>query len=261
MNFIHRVGIISNRIIQAELKNYGISVGDRGLEVFEVKESQESWPDMAKWIIKRDAFDMVRTEFSNNEISDADWLAINGNWHNGYPQPDEDNFGYRAVTYDLSNYCPSCGIGMKQCAPFRMKAEPKWGRRQVMQLNWVFDVFFVSPEFWAKVFQPFGIGCREVLKTNGQKLETIVQLVVEEEADIRTDGLTEEKCSTCGQVKYNFVTRGKSPALVSKPIVHMIKSTQYFGSGGAADKCVMISRKLAAALEGVRGAIMSPVAD
>ncbi len=62
--------------------------------------------------------------------------------HHGYPQPEED-FGYREATYNVSDHCPTCGIGSVQNAPFRLRAEFKASHSQVVQLNWVFDEFFL----------------------------------------------------------------------------------------------------------------------
>ena len=45
-------------------------------------------------------------------------------------------------------------IGAKQVSPFRMKESPNWGRRSILQMNWLFDEYFVKPEVWNAVFQP-----------------------------------------------------------------------------------------------------------
>ena len=73
------------------------------------------------------ASDIVRTEFNASERGNAEYLNVAPAWHHGYPQP-EDDFAYLSATYDLKEYCPGCGIGEKQVAPFRMKGEPKWGK-------------------------------------------------------------------------------------------------------------------------------------
>lgn len=46
--------------------------------------------------------------------------------------------GYLMTTYGGTG-CGVCGVGQLQKAPFSMRAEPKWGRRHMMQLNWVAD--------------------------------------------------------------------------------------------------------------------------
>lgn len=242
----------------------GDSVVSR-LVTFELDESHEAWPNVRDWIVRRRALDIISTKFSTAEIAEAKWLNLEANWHHGYPQPNEGEFGYREATYDLTHYCEKCGIGMKQKAPFQMKGEPRWGKRSILQLNWVFDEYFVAPDIWVSVFKPHGIECRPVTDTKDTELKTVVQLVAHEEVGIATDGLLtdEAACSVCGRRKYLPVTRGPFPALMSEPSAAMVKTKEYFGSGASAHRGVLISQTIARALiaEGVRGASFRPVAE
>jgi hypothetical protein len=228
---------------------------------FDVDEDHPNWSKLRLLLARWKVSDFVSTEFTKNEIEAATWVDLVPDWHHGYPQPDEPKFGYLRATYDLSEWCDTCGIGMKQKAPFQMKGEPKWGRRAILQLNWVFDEYFVTPEIWSSVFKPRGIACRPVTNTKGAELKTVVQLVVEEEVGIVTEGLTPERCATCGRVKYLPVTRGFFPALTTKPTGAIVKTREYFGSGAAAHKRVLVSQELARALVAakVRGASFWPV--
>src|SRR6266849_2102839 len=117
MQIIHRISISTTPEIRKELSSLGVVVGE-GLVTFEVDETHKSWRGLKLWIDERRAVDIVTTKFSNREIAHARWLELVPTWHHGYPQP-EDNFGYREVTYDRSEYCAQCGIGAKQKAPFR----------------------------------------------------------------------------------------------------------------------------------------------
>jgi len=241
----------------------GIVVGASGLVTFELDESHKSWPKVQRWVAARRAVDIVRTQFSKQELANAEWLELMPDWHHGYPQPDEDVFGYREATYDLTGYCPQCGTGLRQKAPFQMKSEPKWGRNSILQLNWIFDEYFVTPEVWAKVFDPHAVSSRPVLDTGGTELKTVVQLTVEQEISIVTEGLPTERCARCGELKYVPVMRGCFPALAHEPAGHMAKTRQYFGSGASASKRVLISQELALALaaENIRGASVRPVLE
>ena len=263
MQIIHRISIASSQEIQRELAEVGIVVADRGLVTFEVDEAHSTWPALIGWIARRRAFDWVSTRFTKRELADARWLKLIPDWHHGYPQPHEDVFGYRQATYDLTDACDQCGIGMRQKAPFQMKGEPRWGKRSILQLNWVFDEYFVTPNAWSAVFKPYGIGCRPVINRKGIELGTVVQLVIDEEVGIRTDGLAFECCEKCLRMKYLPVTRGPSPPLVEVPTRAMAKTHEYFGSGGSAHKSVIVSRDLAGALiaEKLRGASLRPVAS
>jgi hypothetical protein len=263
MQIIHRISISSTPTIRRELAALGIVVADRGFISFEIDEANELWHALEPWIVRRMAVDFVTAKFSERELAGSKWLELIPDWHHGYPQPSEDEFGYREVTYDLTEYCAKCGVGMKQKASFQMKAEPKWGRNGILQLNWVLDEYFVTPEVWTTIFKPNGIDCRPVMKQRGVELKTVVQLVVDNEVGILTDGLPSERCSRCGRVKYLPVTRGPFPALAAEPLRAMVKTSEYFGSGAAADERVVVSRKLAGALaaEKVFGASVRPVAS
>ncbi len=261
MQIIHRISIASSADVQRELARHGVVVADRGLVSFEVDEAHEAWPALNDWIARRRAVDVATTKFSKKELADARWLELMADWHHGYPQPDEDVFGYRQATYDLTERCEQCGIGMKQKAPFQMKGEPKWGRNGILQLNWVFDEYFVTPEVWSSVFKPYGIGCRPVMNTKGVELKTVVQLAIEDEVGIVSVGLPPERCTKCGRVKYLPVTRGPFPALAEEPSQAIARTREYFGSGGQADKRVLVSQELARCLAAkkVRGASLRPV--
>lgn len=240
----------------------GVIVAASGLASFDLDESHESWSRMQRWIALRRPVDLVRTEFSREEIANAELLELMPDWHQGFPQPNQDVFGYLEATYDLSEYCRRCGVGLKQKAPFQLEAEPKWGRNSILQLNWIFDEFFVTPEVWKRVFEPHGVGCRPVVSTIGTELKTVVQLAPTQEADVVTEGLAFETCAVCKAIKYVPVTRGPFPPLAGRPEGNMIKTRQFFGSGAAASKRVLISRSLARALaaSNVRGASTRPVA-
>ena len=248
MRIIHRISISSTPEIRDELAALGIVVGARGLVTFEVDEAHEAWSALRPWIARRRAADIVSTKFSERELAGAPWLALEPNWHHGYPQPDEVRFGYREATYSVADFRERCGIGLKQKAPFQMKSETKWGRNGILQLHWVFDEFFVRPEVWRTVFNPNGVGCRPVLDAKGAELKTVVQLVLPEEMGVVVRGLVTERCARCGRVKFLPVTRGAFPPLESEPPVRMAKMREYFGSGALAHRGILVSREMAQAL-------------
>ena len=270
MKIIHRIGLRATATQCRELEALGVKIpsgvvlpggGDR-LLAFDMDEDHPNWLSLSSLFQRWRASDMVRTEFTKKELDSARWLEI-GAWHHGYPQPDEDVFGYRQATYDLTDWCGSCGIGKKHKAHFQMKGEPKWGRNAIMQLVWVYDELFVTPDAWTRVFKPAGVAYRPVLNTKGVELKTVVQLVVEATVGIITEGLAFERCERCGRTKYLPVTRGLFPALRDIPTASLVRSAEYFGSGAQADQRVLISQDLARALTagGVRGAELKPVSE
>lgn len=269
MVVVHRVSLRATEAQRRKLQALGVTVpvgvvlpggGDPHV-AFDVDEDHPNWDALQRLFREWDAGDFVSTKFSKKEVEAAKWLNLVPDWHHGYPQPDELEFGYLHTTYDLSEWCDACGIGLKQKAPFQMKSEPKWGRRAILQLNWVFDEYFVTPEIWSSVFKPRGIAGRPVTNAKGAELKTVVHLVVEEQVGIVTDGLTPEQCAKCGRVKYRPVTRGFFPALTTRSTGAIVKTREYFGSGAAAHKRVLVSQDLARALVAakVRGASFWPV--
>jgi hypothetical protein len=268
MEVLHRISFNSTSELRRELARLGVTVGEgepltSGFVTFVVSESHESWPALRSWVINHRALDIASTTFSSAEISAAHWLELVPDWHHGYPQPRELDFGYLDGTYDISAYCSQCGIGKKQKASFQMKGEPKWGRRGILQLNWVFDEYFVTPEVWSSFFKPHGIACLPVLNTKAKELKTVVQLTTSEHVMVDVSGMPFETCSKCGRVKYLPHTRGFFPTLLAEPGGAMAKTHEYFGSGASAHRGVLLSQAIVEALNsaGVRGASFRPVAD
>jgi hypothetical protein len=268
MRIMHHVFIEADDKTRREFDRLGVKVeiSDGGgivrdHFVLDIAESDPLWAGVQAWISKRPHVESVSPSFSEDEVGAARWLQLLPDWHHAYPEP-ADDFGYLDVTYDLSNYCSACGVGAVQKAPFRMRREPRWGRRGILQLNWVFDEFFVTPDAWSTVFKPHGIASRPVLKRGGAVLQTIVQLDVVEEVSIRTAGLDGEACADCGRFKFSPIRRGPLPELVDEPSGHLAKTREYFGSGASAHHAVVLSQALGAAIRAatLRGAAMHPVA-
>ena len=261
MQIVHRVGITSTPEIRRELANLGIVVPDTGIVAFDVDEANEHWPELQKWIARRHASDIPSTRFSSDEIEGATWLEMMPNWHQGYPQPNQADFGYLQASYDLSDYCEECGMGLRQRAPFQMKSEPKWGRNGILQLNWIFDEYFTTPAVWNSLFRPHGVSVRSVTNTKGLELKTVVQLAIEQEVGVTTTGLSSETCRRCSRTKYLPVQRGRFPALAEKPPAAVVRTRESFGSGRVADRRVIVSQGLAHDLrrQGIRGVSLRPV--
>jgi hypothetical protein len=263
MQVIHRISLTSTKADRAELARMGVVIGDSTFTTFEVIESDPEWPRIHEWISRRKPADVISTRFSNTEIVAAEWLELVPDWHHGYPQPGEDTRGYLAATYDLKDYCECCGVGLEQIRPFQMRAEPRWGRRSILQLNWVFDEYFATPEAWKAVLQPFGVACQDVIGPGGASLKTVVQLRIPDQVPVDKHGLVAAQCAQCGRTKYLPVQRGPAPALLATPAADGAKTDVYFGSAAAADKRVLISRRLAGALREarLRGVSLKPVAN
>lgn len=265
MKIQHRVSLNSTPRIRAELAKLGIATGPENelasrMITFTVEEDQPNWPQIARLIDSSGALDIVTTKFTRKELDQAAHVQLEPTWHHGYPQPESD-FGYLNTTYDLSDYCSTCGIGARQKSSFQMKGEPKWGKKSILQLNWVFDEFFVTPELWDSGFRPAGVERLPVLGKNGAELTTVVQLVVADEVEIDVRELSTERCPTCGRIKHLPMTRGFFPALLGEP-TSLARTVQYFGSGASAFRPVVAPQEIMRALaeRKVQGVSPRPVA-
>ncbi|MCK4764790.1 MAG: hypothetical protein KAW12_21510 [Candidatus Aminicenantes bacterium] len=251
MKIIHNISLRITPKIKKKLEGFGIFVSGgfgkivgEDLVNFKVSESDECWKELESRLANWQAIDISFTKFSIKELKEANWLFMVPDWHHGYPQP-EDDFGYLMVTYDLTNNCEKCGIGPAQNAPFRIKKEPGWGKRGILQLNWVFDEFFAKPDVWQNVFKPFEVSYRSVLHYKSLKeLKTVVQLLIDEEIEIELDGYDYDICEMCKCKKYLPITRGKFPPLKSLPNKHISRTKNYFGSGASAFREIIISQYL-----------------
>lgn len=242
--------------IARRLREIGVKLkftGTKGIAesfVFFIYEDDPKWRAVQEVMTQYPPLgDYCGSDFTKNELRAAAWLQTSSRWELGYPQPEGD-FGYLNLTYDLTHYCEQCGVGYVQQAPFRVRSEPKWGAtRHIAVLFWVYDAFFVRPEVWKAVFEPFGIACRPVLKyRTDQPLDTVVQLTIDAmlPGHLVLDGYPTEVCPHCHTVKYHVPRRcGEFPPMTAVPKnVHAAFSQEYFGSGGQAFRMLFISQAL-----------------
>lgn len=253
MKIVRRITFRSTPEICRELETLGIRF-DPANVWFDISESDPAWPRLFQIIRSMGFLPIAHTEFTQKEIESALWLQVQPTWHHGYPKPDMD-FGYLQATYNCSNCCEKCGSGYEQAAPFRFSSEPKWGKKSILQLNWVFDEYFVKPELWEKVFRPLGIPCREVVQhRSGAPLTTVVQLDVNAIATGPTHlgAHPFEICPKCGRKRFLPFTRGFFPPLADYPDAHIFKTSELFGSGASSWRAVIISQELCSALRAER---------
>ncbi|UKE47051.1 hypothetical protein [Xanthomonas cerealis] len=213
----------------------------------EIAEINADWPKVHALVMQWDASDFVTTEFTAEEISSAPYCVLTPEFMHGYPQP-EANFGYRERTYETRDFCPQCGIGLKQKAPFVMRKDPKWGKNSMMQLNWVFDEFFVKSDVWEAIFAPLHLKSREVLDTKGLVLHDVVQLLATEQVPLAIGEVSAKKCRQCGRKKHAVIKRGFFPEPLIAPTSPVSRSVDYFGSDHQAFNKIIVNAKVAAVI-------------
>ena len=72
----------------------------------------------------------------------------------------------------------------------------------------------------------------------------MVQIVIEHEVGLLTDGLIFELCAAYSRIKYQLNECGAFPALAAEPTEPIARTREYFGSGGQADRVVIVSQDL-----------------
>jgi hypothetical protein len=231
---------------------------------FEISQTDPSWPLIQEILQRHDIKPSnAKILFTETELLAVDYLYF-GAILIGYPQP-EDDFGYVKTTYDGAG-CEDCGMGYSQTGLFRIKEEPRWGRRGIMGLNWVFDELFVRPEIWREVFEPFGIKCRPVLKYKKEtELETVVQLDIRDfsSSSINMAGLIANPCHVCGRSRYYYPRYEPYPSFNIPQSLDLFKTQEYFGDGGASHQWIVVSQEMYRLFKKkqVRGVHFVPMVD
>jgi hypothetical protein len=241
----------------------GVRLPHGGISIrLDIAEDDPRWRSILDVVHQRKTTDFVLTEFSADELNAAKFLVMFATSHRGYPQP-ENEFGFLSATYDLKDYCQHCGIGLKQIAPFRFKGSPVLQNEVILQLNWVFDEFFVAPDVWESIFRPFAIGCRfAVANKSGDEIHSIVQLDVQSTCDVEVETLDTRDCSVCSRRKYLLIRKGYCPAPISN-LSDMAKSHQLFGDGADPSRLVIVSQALYRKIKdaGLKGVEFYPCAQ
>jgi hypothetical protein len=100
LNIIHHISFRRDSLAHNYFHKARIKLKGGIIMSFDIGENDKNWKIVRDIIsdIQGDVLDFqLRTEFTRDEILQADYFALEPNWHFGYPQP-EDNFGYLKKT-------------------------------------------------------------------------------------------------------------------------------------------------------------------
>ncbi|WNB17008.1 hypothetical protein [Marivirga arenosa] len=243
MKIEHRITLNVDGQQREMLGSCGIRL-DEGFQTFVVEETHKHWNEIKRMLIAWEASDVVETKFTKAEVRKSVSAVVYPKWINGFPQPEDD---YLEQCYDLSDYCSSCGIGKVQKSPLRIKVEPKWGKKSIFLLNWIFEELFVKAELYDQLFKPLGVESEKVIiHKTGKVSSSVVQLILPTTSYSLDDMnyYPSQSCQLCGRVKYLPIAKGFFPTLVSKDPLPIFKTQEYFGSGAAADKRIIVGSEL-----------------
>lgn len=232
-----------------ELKSYGI-VAEVGAFAFDLADNEISirvlnlakdWGANIAW----------KTDYSKQEVEASEILVYDFSKSIGYPEPSL-NGGYLAATYNLENYCTTCGSGHVQKNPFRLSKAPNWKGHLIFQLGWTFDEIFVHEDIYHNVFEKFGVGGKEVvLDKTGKRILDVIQLDIPmTSSKLEMGEQPFELCDSCGVKKYLNQILGLFPRLaIQSNLEAAFKSEEYFGTGLMAFKRIFFSKELRVELE------------
>jgi hypothetical protein len=265
MRVIHNIMFNRSEPIADDLDAAGIRYDVRDSLCFlHVYEDDPIWLSVKRML--EEYTDIPHTSgvvFSYQERLNAEylWLSIPISWRQGYPQPEDT---YEEVTYDLSDHCPRCGIGREQIRPIRMKSEPKWEGKHLLQLNWIDDEYFVKPEVWQVMSEAglTGVTPRPCVQDKTNKpLDKVVQVHVKNvlpeayvsEAQYRVkcgeeDPLPNVKdLPPCGRIKMSWDSRAplRFRRSAFKDACDFMKTHEWYGWGAQAYRLVIVSHKVA----------------
>lgn len=195
------------------------------------------------------------------------FFEVSAQGHHGYPQP-QDSYG--KLVY--SSHCLRCGIHGEQIAPFRFKPQ-RAAHLSFLQLNWVFDVFFVRPEIAAdlKTSTITGISFGPALDhRGGRALSERVQLLIptivrcaetsrlptvtcrpnNEESEFENLGGGEKRYGPstpyCGRLKSYPPTSLAISLEGLGDLPDLFQTAEWFGSGGSAHRLTLASERFVA---------------
>lgn len=227
------------------LSQHGIKV-DLGYYSFWI-EDEDLYGKLKPFFDKWGVMETVVSKFTKEEESNAKRLILLSPWANGYPMPDGDA-GYKKTTYNDSKYCSTCGIGLIQKEPFRLRKAPNWsGHKKVFSLNWVYDELFAKKDFYESLLKPLGIGSEKVLlHKKDTVIEDTVQLIIPKtEAALRLEAYPFQICKECNRKRFNLINDGFFPSFEEDVgDLQLFKSSEWFGTGANARKYIFVSQQL-----------------
>lgn len=250
MNIIHRLRFDNDGPAAEFFRSRGFRIEGDLFTAFDIGENDPRW-EQIEIAMQRYGPSVIhdfqyRTEFTPAELRQAQFLVLSGRYLFEYPQPDGD-FGYQETTYKPGIGCRKCGMNLVQNNPFSVKRTPTWGRRNIVQLNWVFGEYFVSRQIKDKLEDKIpGLTFREVLKYPRETvIDDMFQLAVESRVrlTIPTDAAY-QVCEVCKAHKYS--TRLISHGFLPRPredSFSIARSEEWFGDGGVAYPITIVSKR------------------
>jgi hypothetical protein len=184
-------------------------------------------------------------KYSSKDYEESEWFRIKTS-ESQYPEGKVD---YCIDTYELSNWCEKCGVGAVQNRPFRLARDFQQKRDQFFGLHWVFDELFCRPAIIPILNEAEITGAaylHPIYHKSGKTIDTTFQMKID---FVLAHGLFNDEnakyCPVCNRVKYLYPERNAISFSHKsfENVPDIVKSYEYFGSGGQAQRLVLASKK------------------
>lgn len=228
------------------LSSFGVKV-EQGYKRIDI-EAGERYNKLKPYFLKWGVEETYGTTYDKKDIQESSLLVYVATWMNGYPQP-EDTQKYLRITYNLDDYCGTCGIGAVQKKSFRLKKEPKWGEKKLFDLEWVDDEIFARKDIYESIFKPLGIESYPVvLHKDESVIENTVQLKIPFIAKnpLKLDDHPFTICEICKRKKYSPKVKGYFSNFEKKipPELQIFKCKEFLGAEFSAHNKIFITAEL-----------------
>ena len=260
MEIFHHISFNINSF--EEFKNALINLGillilpKEGGEVaaFDISESDSLWEEVYKLLKKYRGFDIYRsgdiyyTNFSEDEIRNAEWLRLIPSFEQGYPQP-KGNWPIKQSS--LINVCPKCAT-YEQNNPMRLYKEPSLGKNSFFSLIGLGELFATSEVFLnlenieAKGYEGWDAIIHKTKQPSGKVKQLFVPKIAEPGL-LETQEMRQVQCPVCDKVKYYSHMKGimyiNRNAI--QPDLDFILTNEWFGAGYIAFRGILVSNRVA----------------
>ncbi|PYF72975.1 hypothetical protein [Pedobacter nutrimenti] len=235
-------GNIDNKSKQRKLEEFfGIPL-EPGYFSKDLDEESIEYKAIRNYIIPFNLDDsIIGTEFTDEEIFEAEVLCFTGGRPFAYPQPEEPKF----LENTYLDSCYNCGCFGDQKSDFIVKKEPNLKPNSVATLHWVFGELFSETDLYQEFFKKMGLSRRTLKLKNGHETaKSVVQVLLPKlKRELNMNGLEFSTCPVCGRVKYTPSTIGFFPKPETEDF-HIIRTREFFGSGHSADHRILLTNNV-----------------
>ncbi|TJY63551.1 hypothetical protein FAZ19_18410 [Sphingobacterium alkalisoli] len=213
-----------------------------GYFIKDVDEKSQEYKQVREVITKNGWHDsVIGTEFSKQEVYNAEILYFVGARAFSYPEPQSPSF-LESTYFDS---CKECGIYGEQKADFAIKKQPILGSGGLGTLHWVYDELFSTYEVYKNYFEGLNMDFRPVKLMNKKvSAENIVQLIIPlHNTSLEMARFESSSCEVCGRIKYSPSIHGFFP-LPKGNSFHITKTNEFFGSGHSASHRILVSNEM-----------------